>query len=60
LTPSPQDGGWQVNVTAEHEPDTQSAPVLHPSPVPQFAAQEPPQSTSVSLPFSTKSLHVAA
>jgi len=41
-----------------HTPLWQSAAAPHPAPGAHFSVHEPPQSTSLSLPFSTVSEHV--
>src|SRR5512145_1425947 len=40
--------------------DWQSDAILQAFPTPHFVVQEPPQSTSVSVPFFARSLHAAA
>jgi hypothetical protein len=59
-TPSVQVGARHSFVVTEHTPLEQSAPSKQALPFAQSAVQVPPQSTSVSLPFFTVSMHVAA
>jgi hypothetical protein len=58
LVPSEQLDAWHV--PAMHTPLVQSAPVVQPLPSAHLSvgAHEPPQSTSVSVPFLTMSPHV--
>jgi hypothetical protein len=60
LTPSEQLGAWQT--LPVQTPLVQSPGVVQPLPLAHFfaGAQDPPQSTSVSVPFFTTSAHVGA
>jgi hypothetical protein len=60
LTTSVQVAALHVSGEPEHTPLWQSLPTAHVAPVPHFGQLAPPQSTSVSVPFFTTSVHVGA
>jgi hypothetical protein len=60
LVLSVQVAAWHLAGKPEQTPLAQSAPMPHSLPLAQLVGQEPPQSTSVSVPFSARSVQVAA
>ena len=58
-TPSEQVAARHVLFEALHTPEEQSAPRVHPLPIPQGEQMSPPPSTQVSCPFLTPSEQVA-
>ena len=60
FTPSEQLAPWHVSGVPEHTPLWQSEPALHVLPAAHLPQLAPPQSTSVSVPFLTKSVQLGA